>query len=82
MTLNLTLLFVFGLAPVQFLFRNRQNLFHGTAEFIGWPLDLVGGCRHVVKSITQDLERKAYKSQLPTTAMIKSPRNSLLQSIE
>jgi hypothetical protein len=46
MTLNLALLFVLQLAALQFLFRNRQNLFHRVAEFFGRPLDLVGD-RHV-----------------------------------
>jgi hypothetical protein len=44
--LNLALLFVLQFAALQFFFRHRQNLLHRVAEFIGWSLDLVGGCRH------------------------------------
>lgn len=35
MTSNLALLFVFRLAPVQFGFRHRQNLFHCFSEKLG-----------------------------------------------
>jgi hypothetical protein len=35
MILNLTLLFVFGLASRQFAFWHGENLPHGVAEFLG-----------------------------------------------
>jgi hypothetical protein len=46
MVLNPTLLFVFGLASVEFSFINREDLPHRVAEFSGWLLDLVNRCRH------------------------------------
>jgi hypothetical protein len=52
MILNLTLLFVFGLASIQFSFINREDLPHGVAEFVGRFLDLMNRCRHVA-TLTQ-----------------------------
>ena len=46
MILDLALLFVFGLAAVQFALWHRENLLHGVAEFGGWLLDLVNCGRH------------------------------------
>ena len=46
MILNLALLFVFGLASIQFSFINREDLPHGVAEFCHRFLDLVNRCRH------------------------------------
>jgi len=49
MALNLALLFVFGLAPVQFFLSYRENLLHGFSQFIGPLLNLVRGDRHVAQ---------------------------------
>ena len=43
-TLNLALLFVLQLAPLQFLFGNRENLLHRVSEFLRWLL--LGRYRH------------------------------------
>ena len=47
MILNLSLLFVLRLAPVEFLLWHRENLFHRFAEFVRWLLGLVNGGRHI-----------------------------------
>jgi len=52
MILNLALLFVFGLASIQFSFINREDLSHSTAEFTGWLLGLMNRSRHVA-TLTQ-----------------------------
>jgi hypothetical protein len=62
--------------------RDRHDLGCQTLEtlewrFVFWRL----GEFHALKSITQDLERNAYKSQPPTVAIIKSPKSNLPQSI-
>jgi hypothetical protein len=46
MSLNLALLFVFGLSSIQLSFINREDLPHGAAEFGGWLLNLMNRCRH------------------------------------
>jgi hypothetical protein len=81
MILNLALLFVFGLASIQFSFINREDLPHGIAEFGGWFLDLVNRCRHGATVSFHDRERKTYTSDMPSVAIIKSVRNSRPQSI-
>jgi hypothetical protein len=52
MILDLALLFVFGLASIQFSFVNREDLPHGATEFGGRFLDLVNRSRHVA-TLTQ-----------------------------
>ena len=47
MILNLTLLFVLQLAPLQFFFWHRENLFHRISEFLGRLL--LGRCRHAAR---------------------------------
>jgi len=47
MRLNLALLFVLQLAPVEFLFRDRENLLHRLFEFVGRFLR--GRCRHCAR---------------------------------
>lgn len=59
MILNLALLFVFGLASIQFSFINREDLSHGTTEFTGRLLDLMNRSRHVATVSFHDLERNA-----------------------
>ncbi len=46
MILNLALLFIFGLASIQFSFIYREDLPHGVSEFGGRLLDLVNRCWH------------------------------------
>jgi hypothetical protein len=48
MSLNLALLFVFGLASIKLSFINREDLPHRVAEFGGRLLDLVDRCRHTL----------------------------------
>ena len=49
MSLDLALLFIFHFAPIEFLFRNRENLPHGFLKFYRRSLNLVSGCRHVAQ---------------------------------
>jgi hypothetical protein len=81
LTLNLALLFVFGLASIKLSFINREDLLHGAAEFGGRLLDLMNRSRHNATVSFHDLERNAYNDQPPTAAIIKFSNNNLPQSI-
>jgi len=81
MTLDLALLFVFGLASIKLSFINRENLPHRVAEFVGWLLDLVNRCRHGDSVSFYDSERKTYTRDVPRAAIIKSVRSNRPQSI-
>ncbi|MEY2538155.1 MAG: hypothetical protein QOG67_1895 [Verrucomicrobiota bacterium] len=69
MTLNLALLFVFRLAPNQFLFRNRENLLHCATEFVGgflfgrgWHRVRYASIRFsATDSISRRLQEKEYR---------------------
>lgn len=66
MRLNLALLFVFQLATLQFLFRNRENLLHRLFEFVG---RLLLGCgRHATRYMPIQL-RQLGRVVWPTTSL-------------
>jgi hypothetical protein len=81
MILNLALLFVFGLASIQFSFINREDLPHSVAEFVGWFLDLMNRSRHGATISFHDLERNTYTTDVPAAMMIKSVRIIRAQSM-
>jgi len=84
MTLNLALLSVLQLSPLQFFFRDRQNFLHCLFEFIRrLLLGRSGHDRTISPNVRriQRLERRAYKTDVPIATMLRSARTNLPQSI-
>lgn len=65
MILNFALLFVFQLAPVEFFFRDRENLLDRFAEFLGWFFFFrERDGRHVTESSASIAETQAATSKI------------------
>ena len=74
MILNLTLLFVLGLAPVEFLLWHRENLLHRFSEFIGRLLDLVNRGWHSRTIHSGRLFEQATLNEIPASLMLEMPK--------
>ena len=73
MIFNLALLFVLQLAPLQFLFRHRENLFHRIAEFVGRLLDLMNRCWHADDVTAKWLFEQTVLNKIAPSLVLKTP---------